>query len=49
VLAASSEYKLLARNPLKEGSQATPAIAGGKMYLRTLSHLISLGGKPVSL
>ena len=45
VLAASSEYKLLARNSLGEGSQATPAIAGGKMYLRTLSHLISIGGK----
>jgi outer membrane protein assembly factor BamB len=45
VLAASSDYKQLARNPLGEGSQATPAIADGKMYLRTLSHLISIGGK----
>jgi outer membrane protein assembly factor BamB len=45
VLAASSEYKLLARNPLGEASQATPAIADGRMYLRTLSHLISIGGK----
>ena len=45
VLAASSEYKQLARNSLGEGSQATPAIADGKMYLRTLSHLISIGGK----
>jgi outer membrane protein assembly factor BamB len=45
VLAASPEYKQLARNPLGEGSQATPAIADGKMYLRTLSHLISIGGK----
>ncbi len=32
VLAASPEYKLLARNSLGEGSQATPAIANGKMY-----------------
>jgi outer membrane protein assembly factor BamB len=45
VIAASPEYKLLARNPLGEASQATPAIADGKMYLRTLSHLISIGGK----
>ena len=45
VLAASAEYKLLARNSLGEASQATPAIADGKMYLRTLSHLISIGGK----
>jgi outer membrane protein assembly factor BamB len=45
VLAASPEYKLLARNPLGEASQTTPAIADGKMYLRTLSHLISIGGK----
>ncbi|HEY2762254.1 MAG TPA: PQQ-binding-like beta-propeller repeat protein [Pirellulales bacterium] len=44
VLAATPEYKLLARNGLGEGTQATPAIAGGKMYLRTLSHLISIGG-----
>jgi outer membrane protein assembly factor BamB len=45
VLAAEPEFKLLARNPLGEGTQATPAVAGGKMYLRTASHLISLGGK----
>jgi outer membrane protein assembly factor BamB len=45
VLAAAPEYKLLARNSLGEGSQATPAIADGRMYLRTLSHLISIGGK----
>jgi outer membrane protein assembly factor BamB len=45
VLSAASEYKLLAKNPLGESSQATPAISGGKMYLRTLSHLVSVGGK----
>lgn len=45
VLAASREFKLLARNPLGEGSRSTPAIAGGRMYLRTYSHLISVGGK----
>ena len=43
VLAASKEYKLLARNDLGEDSRSTPAISGGRMYLRTYSHLISLG------
>jgi len=45
VLAASEAFKLLARNSLGELTYATPAIAGGKMYLRTYSHLISIGGK----
>jgi outer membrane protein assembly factor BamB len=45
VLAAAAEYKLLARNPLGENSNSTPAVAGGRMYLRTASHLISLGGR----
>ncbi|MBN2137045.1 MAG: PQQ-binding-like beta-propeller repeat protein [Sedimentisphaerales bacterium] len=43
VIKAASEYKLLAVNPLGENSQATPAIADGRMYLRTDSHLISIG------
>lgn len=45
VLAASKEYRLLGRNSLGEGSRATPAIANGRLYLRTYSHLISLGSK----
>ncbi|NQU25871.1 MAG: PQQ-binding-like beta-propeller repeat protein [Candidatus Nealsonbacteria bacterium] len=45
VLAASDKYKVLARVPLGEPSFATPAISGGVMYLRTRSHLFSLGGK----
>jgi outer membrane protein assembly factor BamB len=45
VLAADNEYRLLARNPLGEGSHSTPAIAHGRMYVRTFSHLISLGGR----
>ena len=44
VLAAADTYKLLASNPLGERSQATPAVGRGVLYLRTLSHLISLGG-----
>ncbi|MFQ6034262.1 MAG: PQQ-binding-like beta-propeller repeat protein [Sedimentisphaerales bacterium] len=45
VIEAASTYKLLAVNPLRENSHATAAIAGGRMYLRTFSHLISIGGK----
>lgn len=45
VMQAAAEYKLLAVNPLGEKSQATPAVAGGRMFLRTSSHLICIGGK----
>jgi outer membrane protein assembly factor BamB len=45
VLAFSREYKQLARNSVGEGTHATPAVAGGRMYLRTYTHLISIGGK----
>jgi outer membrane protein assembly factor BamB len=45
VLKAAPEYELLATNPLGEGSQATPAISDGVMYLRTYSHLISIGNQ----
>jgi outer membrane protein assembly factor BamB len=45
VLAAAAEYKLLGRSPLGEGTHATPAVAGNSMYIRTLSHLIAIGGR----
>ena len=44
VLAAEKQFRKLGRNPLGEPSRATPAVSGGKMYLRTFSHLISIGG-----
>lgn len=43
VVRAAETYELLAINPLGEKSHASPAIAGGKMYLRTYSYLISIG------
>ncbi len=43
VIKAAPTYELLATNSLGEKSQATPAVADGKMYLRTYSHLISIG------
>ena len=45
VLAASDQYELISKQSLGEDSRSTPAVAGGRMYLRTYSHLISLGGK----
>ncbi len=45
VIKAAATYELLAINPLGEKSQATPAVADGRMYLRTWSHLISIGGE----
>jgi outer membrane protein assembly factor BamB len=44
VLAAADKYEVLGRVPLGESSYATPAVADGVMYLRTVSHLFSLGG-----
>jgi outer membrane protein assembly factor BamB len=45
VLAAADQFKQLGRVSLGEQSHSTPSIAGGCMYLRTVSHLYSLGGK----
>ena len=43
VLKAGGEYKVLARNALPEKTDATPAIANGRMYIRTLNHLVCIG------
>jgi outer membrane protein assembly factor BamB len=43
VLRAAEKYELLAINQLGEKTYATPAVAGGQMYFRTFSHLISIG------
>jgi outer membrane protein assembly factor BamB len=43
ILATGDQFKLIARIPLGEGTQATPAVSGGRMYLRTATHLISVG------
>jgi outer membrane protein assembly factor BamB len=44
-LAAGPEFKELGRTDLKQECRSTPAIAGGRMYVRTVSHLYSVGGK----
>jgi outer membrane protein assembly factor BamB len=43
VVSAGEKFEEIARIPLGEGSHATPAISGGRMYLRTFTHLISVG------
>ncbi len=45
VLAASEKYQLVARNALGEDSRSTPAVSSDRLYLRTYSHLISIGGR----
>lgn len=44
VLSASENFAILGQMPLGEDSRSTPAVAGGRMYLRTYSHLFSIGG-----
>lgn len=45
VVNTGEKFELLARVPLGEESQASPAVSGGVMYLRTTSKLFALGGK----
>jgi outer membrane protein assembly factor BamB len=45
VVAATDKFQLLQRLPLGELCHSTPAVAGGRMYIHTEKHLISLGGE----
>jgi outer membrane protein assembly factor BamB len=45
VLAASPRFDLLAKNSLEETVMATPAIAGGEIFIRTHQHLWCIGVK----
>jgi outer membrane protein assembly factor BamB len=45
IKATFEKYDLLAVNPLGEMSHSTPAVAGEQMFLKTISHLISIGDK----
>lgn len=44
VFAASTDYKLLGKSELGAESRSTPAVANGRLYLRTYTHLVSVGG-----
>jgi outer membrane protein assembly factor BamB len=45
VIQAGGEFKVLAKNDLGEPSQASPAVANGKIYLRSKKSLFCIGGK----
>lgn len=45
VLASGDKFQELARNPLGEGTHSTPCVDGGRLYVRTFSHLLCLGNK----
>lgn len=45
VFQTGDSFKLLARVPLGEGSKATPAVSGGRMFLRTHSRVFALSGR----
>ena len=47
VIAAADNFKLLGETKLGEGSQSSPAVSGGVLFLRTESQLLAVGKKPV--
>ena len=44
VVAAGDKFEVLARNSLNEKTHSTPAVAGGRMFVHTSGHLVSVGG-----
>ena len=44
VLAAADRYELLSENPIGEYTLSSPAVAGGRIYLRAAGHLYAIGG-----
>ena len=45
VIEAGPHFKVLARNPLEEKVQASPAISQGRIFIRTAAHLYCIGAK----
>ncbi len=45
VVQAGREFKLLAQNKMGEDISSSPAIAGGRIYIRTFEALYAIGGK----
>jgi len=45
VLSASEKFEVLGRNELGDTCRSTPAVSGGRMFVRTESRLFSVGGK----
>jgi hypothetical protein len=45
VVRAGPKFEVLARNDVKETLMASPAVAGGRLYLRGDKHLFCIGEK----
>ena len=45
VIATGDEFKVLGRSPAGEGSHSTPCVDGERIYVKTFTHLVCLGGK----
>lgn len=45
VFAPGDTFTLVARNPLGEGTHSTPCVDGGRIYMKTFTHLVCIGGK----
>lgn len=43
VINAADTFKIVAKNRLAEGTRAAPAIAAGRLYIRTFKHLYCIG------
>ena len=48
VVKAAETFEVMGRSQLGELTHTTPAVAGGKMYIRTLKHLVSVGGSKMA-
>ncbi len=44
VIEAGDSFKLLARNPVGEGTYSTPCVDGSRFYIKTYTHLLCVGG-----
>lgn len=44
-IAASDEFRVLGRSQVPGKCHSTPAVARGKLYVRTFTHLVAIGGK----
>jgi len=44
VIAAAAKFQSLGRTPLGEPTMATPAVADGRLFLRTAGHVFAVGG-----
>lgn len=45
VFAAGDTFNLIGRSPLGEGTHSTPAVDGGRIYVKTFTHLVCIGAK----